>query len=317
MSFEFGFDSPESENLKLGIPYLGSKRCIAKQLVDFILKENPNCKYVYDLFGGGGAMSFEFLQRPQIQKVVYNDLNTGVVNLLKHINEKGITQEFYNWIDRETFHKLKVGDDWKSGLVKTCWSFGNNQRDYLFSPENEKLKKPLHFAIVEKDPKYFEEFTRTTGLEIPSVLLDHDTINERRLKVMGFVKKNRGRIDFQRLEWLQRLQQLEQLQRLQQLQQIQQLQQLQQLELFNLSYKDIKIETPPNETIVYCDPPYKGTRGYQEKLCHDEFNLWVKSSPYKIYISEYDSPFNKVLEIEKREALSKNRNKTLEVLYCN
>ena len=38
---------------RLGIPYMGSKREIAKDLVDFILKENPNCKYVYDLFAGG------------------------------------------------------------------------------------------------------------------------------------------------------------------------------------------------------------------------------------------------------------------------
>jgi len=74
-------------NKKLGIPYMGSKRRIAGKIVDKILLDNPNAKYVYDLFGGGGAISFEFLQRPQIEKVFYNELNTGVVSLLKDIKE--------------------------------------------------------------------------------------------------------------------------------------------------------------------------------------------------------------------------------------
>ena len=36
-----------------------------------MLKENPNAKYFYDLFGGGGAMSFDALQRPQLKQVFY------------------------------------------------------------------------------------------------------------------------------------------------------------------------------------------------------------------------------------------------------
>ena len=42
----------------LGLPYMGSKRKIAPKIVDFILDQNPDCKYIYDLFGGGGAVSF-------------------------------------------------------------------------------------------------------------------------------------------------------------------------------------------------------------------------------------------------------------------
>jgi len=38
----------------LGIPYMGSKRKLAPKIVDFILAENPQAKYVFDLFGGGG-----------------------------------------------------------------------------------------------------------------------------------------------------------------------------------------------------------------------------------------------------------------------
>ena len=37
---------------KLGIRYMGSKRNIANDLVNYILEHNPNTEYVYDLFGG-------------------------------------------------------------------------------------------------------------------------------------------------------------------------------------------------------------------------------------------------------------------------
>ena len=88
---------------ELGLPYMGSKRKIAKPIIDYILAHNPNAKYVYDLFGGGGAMSFEFLQRKQIKKVVYNELNTGVCELLRKIQVDGVTEDFYSYlnIDKE------------------------------------------------------------------------------------------------------------------------------------------------------------------------------------------------------------------------
>ena len=41
----------------LGIPYMGSKRKIAKELMDYMLANTPNATAFYDLFGGGGAIS--------------------------------------------------------------------------------------------------------------------------------------------------------------------------------------------------------------------------------------------------------------------
>jgi len=95
---------------KLGLSYMGSKRILAKHIIDHILEKNPNCKYIYDLFGGGGAISFEAMQRKQIKKVFYNELNTGVVELLKDFFKNGITDKYYQWVDRETFFKNKNED---------------------------------------------------------------------------------------------------------------------------------------------------------------------------------------------------------------
>lgn len=78
----------------IGIPYRGSKRQIAAKIVNKILTDNPDCRHFYDLFGGGGAMSFEALRRAQIERVYYNELNAGVVALLEKIKSDGVTDEF-------------------------------------------------------------------------------------------------------------------------------------------------------------------------------------------------------------------------------
>jgi site-specific DNA-adenine methylase len=295
---------------KLGIPYMGSKRKISKKIVDYILRHNPNTKYVFDLFGGGGAMSFQFLQREGVQRVVYNELNTGVVELLKKIQKDGVTDEFYRWIDRDTFLAHKNDNTWFGGLVATCWSFGNNSKGYKFSKENERFKRPLHEIIVNKCEESIKEFYELSGLLIDKNLITADTINQRRLNVLAFVKKN-----LSETHPSSRLQQLEQLQ---QLERIQQLEQLQQLEISNKSYVEVLIDTPINETIIYLDPPYKDTAKYQHEIDYDKFYEWVNNSPYTIYVSSYEAPMKEVLAIEHRSTLSATaNNKVVEKLFCN
>ena len=296
--------------MSLGIPYMGSKRKIAKPLIDYMLSSNPNAKYFYDLFGGGGAMSFEALQRKRFKKVFYNEFNEAVVNLLIKIKTDGVTSEFYEWTDRETFNKYKDGNCWKSGLIKTCWSFGNNQNSYLFGANIEKYKMLLHKIIVNKCNSSRLEFEKLTGLFIDDYYLSKDDIQDRRIEVMKIIKSSLGRND---------LEQLERLRRLQQLQRIEKLKQLQDLQLSNLSYENVKIETPINETIIYCDPPYKGTGKYQKDIDHDKFLEWVKNSPYKIYVSSYEFDLPCVFELSHRSSLSATNNskKVVEKLFCN
>lgn len=268
---------------KLGMPYMGSKRKLASKIVDKILQDNPNTKYVYDLFGGGGAISFEFLQRPQIERVVYNELNTGVVALLKDIKENGITEKYYQWIDRETFIKHKGDDDWFGGLCKVVWSFGNNQKGYLFGKPIEELKREAHIYLLENGYKGEKE--------------------KRLLLIKEFKDKAllSGRFELQQLEQLERLERL------------------QQLELTNLSFEEVIIDTPVDEAIIYLDPPYINTAKYAEDLNHDKLYEWIKNSPYKIYLSSYESELECVAEFEHRTTLSgvKSNGKTLEKLFVN
>ena len=292
---------------KIGICYMGSKRKLAKPIIDYILKHNPNTKYFYDLFGGGGAMSFEALQRKQIKEVHYNEFNTGVVDLLKKIRNDGVTPEFYEWIDRETFNEYKDKNCWKAGLIKTCWSFGNNQKDYMFSPENEYIKKILHNIIVYKDEYSILQFKKEYNIDIISELLLSNDIQQRRLDVMNYIKGiDKNRLDLQQLEGLQQLERLERLE------------QLQQLEITNQSYEDVIINTPIDETIIYLDPPYNKTAKYQKEIDYDVLYEYIRNSPYKIYISSYDFPFNLVKSFRHRSILSASANNLVtENLYCN
>ena len=299
--------------MSLGIPYMGSKRKIAKPLIDYMLNSNPNAKYFYDLFGGGGAMSFEALQRKRFKKVFYNEFNTGIVNLLLKIRNDGITDEFYKWITREDFFNLKDSDCWLGGLAKTCWSFGNKQEAYLFGANIEDKKRIVHEIVVNKSEAHIKEFYDLTGLQLDNKYLNQDDIQKRRISISAVIKKQLGRFD------LQQLQRLQQLERLQQLLNIQRLENIQSLEISNLSYEQVKIETPADETIIYCDPPYKGTGKYQKDIDHDKFLEWIKNSPYKIYVSSYEFDLPCVFELSHRSTLSATNNskKVVEKLFCN
>ena len=282
---------------ELGLPYMGSKRKISKDIVDYILQHNPNAKYVYDLFGGGGAMSFEFLQRKQIKKVVYNELNTGITELLKKIRTDGITPEFYKWIDRDTFNTHKNDETWFGGLLRTVWCFGNNQRPnppYIFGVGIEEPKRLLHEIIVNRCNVSRLELQKITGLFIEDNYLAKDDIQARRFEVMRLIKAQIGRFD------------------------LEQLQNLQQLQISNKSYLDVAIDTPIAETIIYLDPPYQGTATYAKDISHDTLLEYCKNSPYKIYVSSYEFDLPMVWQKFKRCTLSATaNNKATEKLFCN
>ena len=49
----------------------------------------------------------------------------------------------------------------------------------------------------------------------------------------------------------------------------------------------------PSNSIIYCDPPYRGTTGYKIKFNHDTFWSWCDdkiSEGHKIFVSEYIAP---------------------------
>jgi site-specific DNA-adenine methylase len=305
---------PDIKNIR--IPYMGSKNKIAVELLQKMLEIKPNAKYFYDLFGGGGSMSFTALQLGL--KVHYNEKQKGMVDLLKYITKPTLAgkyglfpNDFYNFITREEFFDLINQDTLKSQFAKICYSFGNMQKSYLFGKNIEELKHLGHNIVIFQCKNSLEKFNQITNSNF--VLSDAKTWNKRRFDFMSQVK---GRLKYKELE---RLQQLEQLQRLEQLQQLERLQQLPVFTITNLDFRDVKIKTPDNETIIYLDPPYRGTGTYIEKCFFEDVDNYFRNSLYSCFMSEYDAPFKSILEISKRCTFAPTNNSSItkEKLFYN
>jgi len=294
-----------------GIPYMGSKA----KIMPSIAMNFPSAENFYDLFGGGFSVTHYMMERcrNRYKQFHYNEIKSDVVGLIK----RAIAGEFNykvfkpEWISREEFFKRKNTD----AYVRCVWSFGNNQKGYLFNEDIEKIKRSMHQAVVFGE--FDESMSKVFGLKRWNLALND--IKKRRL----FLKKCiRGRVGLQQLEHLERLQRLERLQQLEQLerlQRLQQLEQLQQLEFYSDSYQNIPIKP---DSIVYCDIPYKDTEGYLNKFNRSDFFDWAATRTFPVYISEYlieDSRFKLVYEVDKRSMLSPNKsvgNKS-ERLYWN
>lgn len=74
-----------------------------------------------------------------------------------------------------------------------------------------------------------------------------------------------------------------------------------------LPYNQIEFKS---ESIIYCDPPYEGTTGYQSgDFNHDDFWQWCRDrykDGHQIFISEYQSPDDFVSVWEKEQKTSLN-----------
>lgn len=67
----------------------------------------------------------------------------------------------------------------------------------------------------------------------------------------------------------------------------------------------------PEKSIIYFDPPYKGTEGYRIKFCHETFYNHCrlkKSQGHTVFVSEYEMPedFVEVWKLELSSSLSSN-----------
>jgi DNA adenine methylase len=65
---------------------------------------------------------------------------------------------------------------------------------------------------------------------------------------------------------------------------------IQDVEFLCSDYKDLKV---PSNSLIYCDPPYKGTSGYGFHFDHEEFYQWCRDKVkqgHLVFVSEYQAP---------------------------
>lgn len=78
--------------------------------------------------------------------------------------------------------------------------------------------------------------------------------------------------------------------------------------ILNVSYDAFEY---PENSVIYCDPPYFGTEGYERGNCfdHEKFWSWVRKMTmcgHHVYVSEYNAPedFDVIWCAEKKDGLS-------------
>ena len=270
----------------IGLPYQGSKKKISKKIIEIIKQNFGTDKPIYDIFGGGGAITAECILNGL--EVHYNDLDKDITNAFERV----ISQD-RDWIktliiSRDEFFEIKdkenkTTDDFLKLLIN---SFGNAKASYMYNKEISDLKYNLAKEIIEKHD-VFSGYKQTETYK-------------------GSIEK------YKRLQQLQRLQQLEQLQRLQQLDKV---------KATNKSYHDF---SEVSGAILYLDPPYEGScqKSYINSFDSQEFYDWAFeiAKTNIVIISSYsisDERFEVVYSFDKARSTleSGTRNDKCEKLF--
>lgn len=169
-------------SVKPYIPYSGCKQRISGEIVKLIRAKCPDKDTAIDLFGGGGAMSFEFLQQGY-QRVVYNELNTGYYNLLLFLKRRReyclqngspltLPNYFYDFVDKSKYGNIKLQNDKSLDtqqlaykyFVLAVYTFNNLQgksknstSGYLYGKDTRDGNCCIHQALVRKDKSALQQ----------------------------------------------------------------------------------------------------------------------------------------------------------------
>lgn len=266
----------------IGLPYVGSKKKISKKIVQIIKDNFGTDKPIYDIFGGGGAITAECLL--QGLEVNYNDINKNVTDMFTKALESDRDYLKTLIISREEFYEIKAKEikNVTDNLKLLINSFGNNGKNYLYSKQNSELKYNLAKEIIEKHD-VFSGYKQTETYKT------------------NVTNKGDNFADFKdKLENNRVLQQLGQLERLKQLGQ---LQKLERLEPTNQNYKEF---SHVKGAIIYLDPPYENSIQdiYDVKFDSQKFYDWAyeMAKDNTVVISSYevsDKRFEEVYRFDK------------------
>ena len=152
---------------KWGAAYQGSKSKIADEIISLL----PSRKYFIDAFSGGGALAHCALESGKYENIIANDLQTKEILEAHFLWTPEQHLEFQKkWITKEEFEQTN------DLYIKTCWSFSNNRKAYIYSKACYEYKRRLHNAICFGNYKEFEDYCGIDLSEIDS----YKDLNERR-----------------------------------------------------------------------------------------------------------------------------------------
>lgn len=255
-----------------GVPFKGSKSAIAKWLVDLL----PPSHTFVDLFAGGCAVTHCAMLSGKWERFVANDLTDAPAMFVDAV--RGEYDGHCTVPDRDQFNEEKAVDY----ALSVLYSFANNGRSYLWPKKLEPVK--VHASRMLAMPSMHER--RVEYKKFIHALSDYIRGGDAVGKLMGPADGKDKSHGLQGLEGLERLERL------------QCLQGLQGLELMQMDYREVPIE---RGATVYADPPYRGTTpGAYAEFDYREFDEWLASVYFPVYVSEYTCP-DGCVEIARRE----------------
>lgn len=264
---------------RYGIGYQGSKNKVA----EWVVSNLPPATRLYDLFAGGCAITHCAMIQGKYKEIVCNDVTDSAIffydALMGRYNDR-----VNEWVSRADFERLKSIDP----CIRICWSFGHDQKSYLFAKEKEPYMKAL-----------WDMAHATSPAQILSLYM----------KVLKEKAKVESLNLFGRLECLERLRALSNLQ-----------DNDSSTRIYALcgDYKDVEILP---DSIIYCDIPYKGKKKYDRKnFDYEEFYDWCERQTELVIISEYEMPTDRFVCISSKETLTtmcatNNSKKAVEKLF--
>ena len=269
-----------------GVPYMGSKNRIAEWVVGNL----PASHTLVDLFAGGCAVTHAAMLSGKWECFIANDISDAPRLFRDAVEGRYANEE--RWISREDFFMFKDSDPY----IRWCWSFGNDGKSYMYSRELEPFKRALHRMLFAKTVEARSVAYRTVARELYALCTAGKETNKT-------------------------LKSLESLGRLESLQSLGRLQSHRNYERLTILHGDYRAVEIPDGATVYCDPPYKGTKGYGYGFDHEAFYDWMRDAPFPVYVTEYGMPedFTEVASIGKccpLSATNKSR-KTTERLFVH
>lgn len=224
------------------------------RLAKDIIDMLPPADVFIDLFAGGGALSHAALLSGKYKKVVANDITDSVILFKEALD--GTIDKLFDWVSRQEFYALKDTDP----RIRILWSYANNQTDYLYGKEAENYKMHAHNVIFARDSRErYAEYRE--AIRLSQEITKGDPQNLQILQHLQYAYV----IQDMKCPGLTK-----------------------NLEITQMDYREVEI---PENALVYADPPYDGTHGYNYDFSTKDFISWAESVKNPMLVSERSLPF--------------------------
>lgn len=286
--------------MKYGLPYKGSKSTIC----DWLLKYLPDCETFVDVFCGGCSVTHAMMLSNKAKNLYLNDIKQGIAEIFIDAIS-GKYKPDYHFVTRDEFFREKD----LNAFISNFWSFGNDNHSYVYSKDVEPYRKACHDVIINND---YSEFIRLCP-DISSFVIDYikecdvSCYKKRRIAlgkaIFNALKRfNENNVIIesnplysQYIPYLNGKAGLH----ISPCYHLDRIERLIELEANNfegkfiITHEDYKNIDIPDNSVVYCDPPYKNSTGYlnDNEFNHNDFFDWCiylkESKNCNIFISEY------------------------------